>query len=105
MLLSIQMTDKGERHVDLIIKYVFQYINMLSISLPSEDYYQQLRLLTEQRFETKEREQAVNTAQQYASAIHRYKPEVRLHTMWSQCLKFNFTDDLSKSLPPHRRGV
>ena len=74
MLLSIQMTDHGERHVDTIIKYVFQYINMLSTSLPSEEFHKELRLLTVQRFETKEREQAVSSAEQYASALQRYEP-------------------------------
>ena len=57
MLISVQLTDHGERHIDTIIKNVFQYINMLHKNLPSEEYFQELRLLTEQRFELKDREQ------------------------------------------------
>lgn len=75
MLVSIQMTDHGERHVDAIIKNVFQYINMLHKNLPSETYFQELKLLTEQRFEMKEREQAQSTAEQCAHALRCYEPE------------------------------
>ena len=75
MLVSIQMTDHGERHVDAIIKNVFQYINMLHKNLPSETYFQELKLLTEQRFEMKEREQAQSTAEQCAHALGCYEPE------------------------------
>ena len=74
MLVSIQMTDHGERHVDAIIKNVFQYIGMLRQSLPSQEYYEELRLATEQSFHTRDREQAVSMAQQYAHALRCYAP-------------------------------
>ena len=75
MLVTIQMTDHGERHVDSIIKNVFQYINMLRKCLPSEEYFQELKLLTEQRFQMKEREQAVSAAEAYAHALRVYAPQ------------------------------
>ena len=75
MLISVQLTDHGERHIDTIIKNVFQYINMLHKNLPSEENFQELRLLTEQRFELKDREQAVNAAEQYAHALRSYDPQ------------------------------
>lgn len=82
MLVSIQMTDHGERHVDSIIKNVFQYINMLRKCLPSEEYFKELKLLTEQRFQMKEREKAVSAAEQYAHALSVYAPEDILTGDW-----------------------
>ena len=82
MLVSIQMTDHGERHVDSIIKNVFQYINMLRKCLPSEDYFHELKLLTEQKFQMKEREKAVSAAEQYAHALSVYAPEDILTGDW-----------------------
>ena len=74
MLVSIQLTDHGERHIDTIIRNVFQYIKMLQKNLPSESYFNELKLLTEQRFEVKEREQAISAAEQYVHALRCYEP-------------------------------
>ena len=40
VILTVQLTDHGERHVDSIIKSVFQYINMLRTELPSKPHYE-----------------------------------------------------------------
>ena len=82
MLVTVQLTDHGERHVDSIIKNVFQYINMLRKCLPSEEYFQELKLLTEQRFQMKERERAVSAAEQHAHALSVYAPEDILTGDW-----------------------
>ena len=74
MMITIQLTDHGERHVDNIIKTVFQYINMLKKNLPNKAYYEELKLLTEQQFEMKEREKAVTVAELLAHSLHCYDP-------------------------------
>ena len=42
MLITVQLTDHGERHVDAIIKTVFQYINMLKKNLPNKQFFDEL---------------------------------------------------------------
>ena len=42
MLVTVQLTDHGERHVDAIIKTVFQYINMLKKKLPNKPFFEEL---------------------------------------------------------------
>ena len=42
MLVTVQLTDHGERHVDAIIKTVFQYINMLKKNLPNKPFFEEL---------------------------------------------------------------
>ena len=42
MLVTVQLTDHGERHVDAIIKTVFQYINMLKKNLPNKPFFDEL---------------------------------------------------------------
>ena len=42
MLVTVQLTDHGERHVDAIIKTVFQYINMLKKALPNKPFFEEL---------------------------------------------------------------
>ena len=42
MLVTVQLTDHGERHVDAIIKTVFQYINMLKRKLPNKPFFEEL---------------------------------------------------------------
>ena len=42
MLVTVQLTDHGERHVDAIIKTVFQYINMLKKGLPNKPFFEEL---------------------------------------------------------------
>jgi len=74
MMITIQLTDHGERHVDSIIKTVFQYINMLKKNLPNKAYFEELKMLTEQQFEMKEREKAVTVAEMLAHSLHCYDP-------------------------------
>ena len=73
-MITIQLTDHGERHVDSIIKTVFQYINMLKKNLPNKAFFDELKMLTEQQFEMKEREKAVTVAEMLAHALHCYEP-------------------------------
>ena len=132
MLVSIQLTDHGERHVDSIVKVretkielfsevlisqrgfysiprnlfnislvllskrifkysviqenifqnVFQYISMMKKNLPSERYYKELSVLTEQRFEMKEREKAITTAEQLSHSLSCYQPSDLLTGDW-----------------------
>ena len=42
MLVTVQLTDHGERHVDAIIKTVFQYISMLKKNLPNKPFFDEL---------------------------------------------------------------
>ena len=46
MLVTVQLTDHGERHVDAIIKTVFQYINMLRKNLPNKPFFEELVVCT-----------------------------------------------------------
>ena len=48
---------------------------MLKKNLPSESYYQELAVLTEQKFEMKEREKAITVAEQLSHALRCYEPE------------------------------
>ena len=47
---------------------------MLKKNLPSESYYQELAVLTEQKFEMKEREKAITVAEQLSHALRCYEP-------------------------------
>ena len=55
---------------------------MLKKNLPSESYFQELAVLTEQRFEMKEREKAITVAEQLSHALRCYEPEDVLTGDW-----------------------
>ena len=55
---------------------------MLKKNLPSESYYQELAVLSEQRFEMKEREKAISVAEQLSHALRCYEPEDVLTGDW-----------------------
>ena len=71
---------------------------MLKKSLPSESYYQELSVLTEQKFEMKEREKAVTRAEQLSHALTCYQPGDLLTGDW---LVTQYSPDLITDLLAH----
>ena len=55
---------------------------MMKKNLPSESYYRELSVLTEQRFEMKEREKAISTAEQLSHSLSCYQPSDLLTGDW-----------------------
>ena len=64
-LISIQLTESGERFIDDVISIVFQFINLLKASGPLQWFYEELKYLTVQQFE----QQEADRPQNYASNI------------------------------------
>ena len=74
-MINIQLTDRGERGVDDVIKLVFQYIHLLKETGPLQWFYEEIHHLSIAQFEHKE----ISRVQLYASEIsgwlHTYPPK------------------------------
>ena len=64
-LISVHLTESGEKFIDDVITHVFQFINLLKSSGPLQWFYEELKYLTEQQFE----QQDVERPQNYASNL------------------------------------
>ena len=68
-LISIQLTESGERFIDDVISVVFQFINLLKASGPLQWFYEELKYLTVQQFEQQEADRPQNYASNIAVSI------------------------------------
>ena len=68
-LISIQLTESGERFIDDVISIVFQFINLLKASGPLQWFYEELKYLTVQQFEQQEADRPQNYASNIAVSI------------------------------------
>lgn len=71
-MISVQLTDSGEKVVDEVIKHVFQYIKLLRDTGPLQWFYEELKYMTEQQFEHQDKERPQNFASNLALWLHLY---------------------------------
>ncbi|XP_023335027.1 insulin-degrading enzyme isoform X2 [Eurytemora carolleeae] len=75
ILVTVQLTEYGERHIDSIILIVFQYIHMLRQHPLPKYFFDELTNFAQSEFEMKDREKAVTFAETLAHAIHIFSPK------------------------------
>ena len=73
-MVSIQLTDMGEKFADEVILHVFQYICLLRDTGALQWFYEELKHLSEQQFHHKEKERPINYANILALWMHTYPP-------------------------------
>lgn len=75
LMVSIQLTESGEKCTDEVINLVFQYIQLLKETGPLQWFYEELAFLAEQQFQTADKERPQNFASNAALWLHMYPKE------------------------------
>jgi insulysin len=71
-MISVQLTDTGEKFVDEVIKHVFQYVQILKITGPLQWFYDELKYLSDQQFQQQDVDRPQNQASNAALWLHMY---------------------------------
>ncbi len=71
-MISIQLTETGEQHIDDVILNVFQFIQLLRQTGPLQWFYEELKLISIQQFEQQDKAKPQNYASTIAQNMHLY---------------------------------
>ena len=74
-MITVQLTDRGERCVDDVVKAVFQYIHLLKETGPLQWFFEEIQHTSVTQFEHKEVERVQTYASNVANWLHLYPPK------------------------------
>ena len=74
-MITVQLTDRGERCVDDVIKLVFQYIHLLKETGPLQWFFEEIHHLSIAQFQHKETSRVQAYASEVAGWLHMYPPK------------------------------
>ena len=90
-MVSIQLTEMGEKFADETILHVFQYIRLLKDTGALQWFYEELKHLSHQQFHQKDKERPINYASVLALWMHMYPPS---QVLAGDYLIYNWRPDL-----------
>lgn len=71
-LVSIHLTETGEKFIDDVIHSTFQFIQLLKNTGPLQWFFEELSMISEQQFQQQDKERPQNQASNIAQWLHLY---------------------------------